>query len=450
MRTVTIVILGGTGDLTKKKLLPAINSIVKRKIIDRIDVVSVGRRDYTPQEYAEHVNAINLGLDINVVIHYFKADFGVKNSLKGLPALLGNIETPGCIGRLFYLATSPEHFKPITEQLSKCCQDPNRFNRIMIEKPFGYDLKSSNKLNKSLAKHFKEEQIFRVDHYLGKETVQNILVLRLSNPFFERTWNSDFIEKIAIIVNEDVGVGDRIGYYDSAGAVKDMIQNHLMQMAAFILMDAPKSTAPEHIHEEKTAAIGHLRHTSIALGQYEGYLDELPASKLKTSRTETFADIQLESTSKRWKGAKISLRTGKMLHERRAKIEIYYKKEPCTLFCDISTHPNMLVLNVQPTQDIDFFMNTKVPDTDMDITNIKMNFCRDCEFTSNSPESYEVIIEKSIKCDKTLFIGKPELDASWKLIDKIKQETVGVVPELYKKGSRGPELVLRPKNETEI
>jgi glucose-6-phosphate 1-dehydrogenase len=445
MKSVTIILLGATGDLAKKKLLPALRQLVQKERLSRIDVVAIGRKEFTGASYADYVGVGERtgpgekGRDLadhKLKIHYFKADFSKKDSLKGMLPLLESIEDKDCLGRLFYLATSPEHFKTVAHQIHLYCQKKEGFNRIMIEKPFGYDLKSSKELNKSLREYFEEEQLFRVDHYLAKDTIQNLLVLRFSNPFFERTWNSKFIERIRITVSEDMGVGERLGYYDGSGAIRDMIQNHLMQIASFILMDMPMSTMAEHIHEAKANAIRRLRFGGqVTIGQYEGYQQELKDAELKPSNTETYARLRLLSSDPRWRGTEIILETGKELSKRFARIDLVYKREPCAIYCDINTNPNKLMLCIQPNQKITMHMNTRVPGKDLDIKHVNLEFFPEKVFSSNTPESYEIILEDCIKGDRTLFISEPELEASWKLTDLIRARIRGKKPMTYKKKS---------------
>ena len=434
--SITLMVMGGTGDLTRRKLLPAIKGIAEKKPDRNINFIAVGRRPYTADEYIKFSKLDELELPENVRISYFRADFADEDSLEGLGRFLEGIEE-NCIGRLFYLATSPSFFKSIVYQLSRYCNDEKVFSRILIEKPFGHNLESSQELDEAIAEYFSEDQVYRVDHYLGKETVQNILVLRLSNPFIERTWNSKFIEQIIVSVEEDIGVGDRLGYYNDAGAIRDMVQNHLMQMAAFILMDSPKSTDAKDMHEAKAAAIEQLEFRSeIITGQYEGYKEELKAAKKEHSDTETFVELKLYSKSLRWKDTEIILRTGKNLKDKHAKIELIYRKDPCDIYCDINTYPNKLVLNIQPIEDIEFMMNTKIPDT-MEIKHVKLNFSAQKEFTSNRPEGYEILLEECIAGNKTLFISNKEIEAAWKIIDKIRLYLEDIKPIIYKKGSRG-------------
>jgi glucose-6-phosphate 1-dehydrogenase len=430
MASLTIVILGGTGDLAKKKLLPAILALTKKKVVDVVHVVAIGRRPLDLHEYEE---LMGLKSSPEIVLHYFQADFEQKKSLADLSNFLASFEDDSCMGRLFYLAISPKYFGDVAKELSSCCVKKSLFNRILIEKPFGYDLESFQKLDKSLIKHFREESIFRVDHYLGKETVQNLLMLRLSNPFFERTWNAEFIDEIRVLVSEEAGVGNRIAYYDSAGAIRDMIQNHLLQVLSFVLMDAPQSVDATVIHEKKIRALKSLSSDVVAIGQYDGYMKELEKNNLPSSNTETFVKLGLKSSMSRWKNTKITLVTGKHLAERYARIEILYRKDPCLVYCDLTTRPNTLVINIQPRQDVEFHMNMFAPEK-KGVMPVQLLCSEKCTFNSNSPESYEVILEESIHGNKTLFVSSKELAASWSLVDDILLRKGK--PLNYKKGEK--------------
>jgi len=429
MKSISIILFGGTGDLAKKKILPALNGLLNRKIVDKINLIATGRRALSSNEYIALVDFVG---HKNIVTSYLQIDFEKINITSNLNKLLSDTEDESCIGRLFYFAISPKYFKPVAKELSHFNKDKTKFNRFLFEKPFGYDLKSSKSLSNVLDKYFNEENVFRVDHYLGKETVKNILALRLANPIFERIWNSKFIESINIIVSENMGVNNRMEYYNHTGAVRDMIQNHLLQILSFILMDAPESIESHEIHKQKILALKKLSYKNILLGQYEGYIDELKAYDIQDSNTETYVKLELESKSKNWTGTKIFLVTGKNLHDKYARIELNYKKEPCKLYCDIKTVPNKLIINVQPKEDIEFYMNTPIPGSYSDIKNVKMNFCKECEFSESSIESYELILEECIKGEKALFISKPELETAWKLVDKIRLKMPK--PKIYQKG----------------
>ncbi len=439
MKKYTIVILGGTGDLAVEKLSPSINNIAEKKGIE-ILLVGIGRRIFSDNEYKAMLENSKFRFSKKVNVKYYQAGFDNKNSLKDLHVFLDKEEKGKSDGRIFYLATSHVFFKNILEQLSKCCfHKEGKINRIVIEKPFGEDLKSYNSLNRLIRKHFSEEQIYRVDHYLAKETIENILVLRMSNPFLERTWNSDFIEKINITVDEKKGIGRRIEYYDKTGAIRDMVQNHLLQILSFILMKPPKTTIPGDVHAEKAKAIKKVYFTGKAfLGQYEGYAEEARKTGNPNSRTETFAELTLKSNDKNWKGTTINLRTGKKLKKKEAKIEIIYKKEPCLLYCNIDTNPNKLVLNIQPEQDVELCINTKTPGSEFEITHESLAFSPTKKFDSDAPQNYELLLWECIKGNKTLFISDIELKEAWKTVDDIRHKIKNNKIITYKEGSEGP------------
>jgi len=439
MDSYTIIIFGGTGDLTKSKLISALNELVKKDNLT-FNVIGIGRRELDDSTYKSFLLETNPNIDEKIIIKYFKADFEKRESLNGLDSVINSVENETCKGRIYYLATSYHFFEYIAENLA-VHSSPHKtgFTRIMVEKPFGHDLKSSNKINNALLKHFDEEQIFRVDHYLAKQTIDNILLVRLSNPFFESTWNSQFIEKIKVVVKEDKGVGNRLGYYDKSGAVKDMIQNHLLQTAAFVLMEPPDSLEIKDLKKRKIEAINKLEFKGeILTGQYAGYRDEAASLNNPNSTTETFAEVKLISGSKRWKGTEIILRTGKMLKKREAYIEIDYKKEPCMMYCNLTTAPNRLIMHIQPLQNIEFTMNTTMPGEESNIKPVKMTFSPTTEFKSDSAKSYALIIKECIKGSKKMFICKNELEATWKLTDKITKQIKNVLPEEYEKNSTGP------------
>jgi len=439
MRHYTIVIFGGTGDLAKRKLFPAIISIVKKNPEYHIIVLGIGRKEYTEQEYKNHVLS-DMELPKNLHIHYHIADVEQKDSLKTLKTKLESIETEDTDGRIYYLATNYTLFETIAKGIHSCLTEYKKdFIRIIAEKPFGNDLKSSKKLNNTLRKYFSEEQIYRADHYLAKDTVDNLLKLRLSNPLFESVWNHKSILRIKMVVDEEIGVGNRLKYYDTAGALKDMIQNHLLQTISFVLMEPPNSLNDIDFEKAKVDVIKKLEFKNeIIIGQYKGYQEEVKDIN-PGSKTETFVELKLYSKAKRWKGTEIILKTGKMLKKREAYIEIEFKKEPCMLYCNIGSAPNKLVFHIQPLDNIELIMNTSIPGEKMNLTPVKMTFSPITEFNANSSEGYEIILHECLLGNKRIFIGDKELGVAWKLTDKIANHIKGLIPIEYDPGSLGPE-----------
>lgn len=435
MKTLTIVIFGGTGDLARKKLGSAVSEYAeKNKNID-IQLVGIGRSEHDNNSYKKLLETAEKKFKFpqNVNVRYYLGNISKEEDFVNFNDYLKEHEYTN-IGRIFYLATSPDFFHTIAKQIASL--DSNGFTRIMIEKPFGHDAKSSDNLNKKLQEYFDEEQIYRVDHYLAKSTVENILLLRFSNPLFENVWNSNFVSKIKIIVKEDFGVEKRLAYYNNSGAIRDMIQSHLIQTLLFILMDAPKTLDSKDIEKEKIIAAKKIVFDgNVKIGQYEGYAQELAKANINHSKTETLAEIHLKSNSKRWKGTDIILITGKNMNEKEAHITLEYKKEPCLLYCSFDSSPNKLIFRIQPTSDVELTMNTRIPGKDMNLKNVRMTFCNACEFSGNSIESYETILSECIAGNKNMFLCENVLKETWRLTDSIIDKTKSINPIIYKKGS---------------
>ncbi|MCF8014071.1 hypothetical protein K9K83_06910, partial [Candidatus Woesearchaeota archaeon] len=410
MQTIHFVIFGGTGDLTKRKLAPALNKLCKNQKY-KINLIGVGRTPFNNETYETHLDLKNKNSNLN--IKYFQGNVSEKETMNGFHEFVHKEKVDQTI---YYLATSYTIFEKIFD-IVKDCKHLNI--KLMIEKPFGKDFETWTKLNKHMKKHFTRKQIYRVDHYVAKQTIDNILLLRLSNPLFENIWNSKFVDKIKIVSKETLGVDNRLNYYDESGAIKDMVQNHLLQIASLILMNPPNSLDADDIREQKTKAIKQLEFEKATIGQYEGYQEEVQKTLNKKTNTETYAKIILKSKSKRWKGTQIIIETGKKLDKKEAYVDLEYKKEPCLIYCDPTTRPNELRIDIQPMQNISLTMNTKLPTEKPEIEPVQMSFCPTCENKENSPEAYETIISECIKGQKRIFIRGTELDASWEITDKI-------------------------------
>ncbi|PIN81664.1 hypothetical protein COV13_00510 [Candidatus Woesearchaeota archaeon CG10_big_fil_rev_8_21_14_0_10_32_9] len=428
-KEITFVLFGSTGDLAKKKIIPALNEIVKHT---KINLLCIGRRPFNEKEYREYLAKDNVFLSEEIKLKYDVIDFRKEGDVESITKKLDDFDKQKTDLRLFYLATSSKYFSQIAKAISVEKQIPIK---ILFEKPFGTNLKSFKKLNSSLIKYLTEEEICRVDHYLAKETVNNVLSLRLSNPFFEKTWNSKFIEEIRVDVQENFGVFDRLEYYDEAGAIKDMLQNHLLQVVSFILMNPPASDDMRKIKIQKKHAISKLKHVRSTIGQYETYVAELKQKGLPESRTETYVESEFISTNSRWKGTKILLRTGKNLKEKKAFIQLTYKKDPCTVYCDSTTPPNKLTVNIQPTQNVDLAMNMRLNADTNEYRHVLLNFYPSCEFKANTKESYQTIIEESMKKEKAIFLTSEELEEAWKITDKLINDIKSNKLVIYATGS---------------
>lgn len=432
-KKLTIVLFGATGDLAQKKLVPALSYLLEHKHLKhRLSIIGVGRRDIDEDTFRD-LHAAHLGnKEILRHLFYHKADISKKDGLSGLRDFLKKKEEGRDANRIFYLATGQEFFNPIIAQLKEqgLHEEKKGFSRVVFEKPFGRDEKSAKAIDACAKQAFKESQIFRVDHYLGKETVQNIFVLRFANTIFEPLWSGEHIANIQLIVDEDTGIGTRGLYYDQYGALKDIVQNHLLQMLAFICMDVPASLRPQDVHKQKTAFLRELamqKPQKAVFGQYEGYADE-PHVK-KGSATETFVAMKIVLQTKRMQKVPVYLRTGKGLKRKQAKIIIEFKKEKSLMYAQIQIPSNRLIIHIQPETDIIFELNAKKPAKETIIQKVPLSFCYKCHFIENSPQNYERLLLDIIADDKTLFIGHEELLFAWQFIDRIARAAPATYPQ---------------------
>ncbi len=446
---VIMILFGATGDLANRKIFPALNSMNRQGTIPKkFRVIAIGRRDYTNDIFREKVknsieyfSTVKSGKNTDSflkIVDYLKADFTKEEAYAKLKRKIEEEENESNL--LYYLATSPDNFGVIAKMLKKyglAHDKKNKFwRRVIIEKPFGSDIASAKRLNKMLKHGFPESRIFRIDHYLGKELVQNILVLRFTNIIFEQLWNQKYIDNVQITVAEDAGVGRRGGYYDSAGALRDMVQSHLLQLVSLIAMEPPVSLSGRDISSEKVKVFRSLTpltskdvETNIVRGQYsagvvkgrsvKGYREE--EGVRRDSDTETFVAMKLTINNMRWAGVPFYLRTGKRMKDRFANIIIQFKELPCVLFCDVEggMRPNMLTIRIQPEEGMETTFNLKTPGSGMDIQSVRMNFSHEAEFGPNTPEAYEKLIYNTISGDTTLFTSWKEVEQSWIFIDPI-------------------------------
>jgi glucose-6-phosphate 1-dehydrogenase len=373
----------------------------------------------------------------------------------GNPALRRNL--------LFYLATLPSQFGEAVEQLHGAGllqKDADQgWQRIVVEKPFGHDLESARRLNLELTRYAGEQQVFRIDHYLGKETVQNILMFRFSNAIFERLWNRDSIDHVQVTVSENLGVGQRGGYYEEAGALRDMVQNHLLQVLSLVAMEPPVSLDAEPIRDEKVKLLKSIRPMSpeevqrrIVRGQYfAGAVngDQRPGYRQETkvkpdSNIETYVALKLFIDNWRWSGIPFYLRTGKNLPLSVSEVRIQFRPTPHVLFaaqCGQKLDPNALTLRLQPHEGISLRFNGKVPGTSLAVRPVRMHFSYDAEFGAYTPEAYERLLLEAMVGDATLFIRRDEVETAWQIVDRIRntwQDKPLSNREFYSAGTWGP------------
>jgi glucose-6-phosphate 1-dehydrogenase len=467
-----MVIFGVTGDLARKKLMPAIYDLAHRGLLPAgFSLVGFARRDWAHEDFGELVH--------DAVREHARTPFkeSVWNRLaEGIRFVQGTFDDDDAFDRLaqtvkdldaergtggntaFYLSIPPGAFPVVVKQLARsglANADANTWRRVVIEKPFGHDLKSAKELNAIVNDVFPEESVFRIDHYLGKETVQNILALRFANQLFEPIWNANFVDHVQITMAEDIGLGGRAGYYDGIGAARDVIQNHLLQLLALTVMEEPLSFAPRALRTEKIKALSATMPVkpfdkTTARGQYAGGWQggtKVPGllqeeGFAKDSKTETFAAVTLEVQSRRWAGVPFYLRTGKRLGRRVTEIAVVFKRAPHLPFDSTSTEElgeNALVIRVQPDEGITLRFGSKVPGTTMEVRDVTMDFGYGHAFTESSPEAYERLILDVLLGEPSLFPVNEEVELSWKILDPILDHWAKEgAPEQYPPGSWGP------------
>jgi glucose-6-phosphate 1-dehydrogenase len=472
----TLVIFGATGDLAHRKLLPALYNLAHEGALpERFELIGVARRDQSHEDFAQAVRES---------IERFsrqKPDPDVlENLLRDVKYLPGTFDDTGVyaeldrtlrefderaghpMNRVFYLSTAPDFFPVIAGNIGGAgltrCEKAEV--RIVIEKPFGSDLASARRLNAQLLEVFNESQIFRIDHYLGKETVQNLMAFRFANTLFEPVWNRNFVDSVQITAAEDIGIEGRAGYYDHAGALRDLVQNHMLQLLALLTMEPPASFEANRVRDEKVKVLESIVPPSVeevgavaVRGQYgpgevsgkhvPGYREEEGVGA--DSRTETFAALRLAVSNWRWAGVPIYLRTGKRLARKVTEIVVTLKPVPHMAFQStgsVGVQQNQIILMVQPDEGVSVSVGAKIPGARMRIRPVHMEFHYGTSFVSQSPEAYERLILDAMRGEATLFTRNDEIEALWGIIDPIltawDQDTTSEISE-YEPGSQGPE-----------
>jgi glucose-6-phosphate 1-dehydrogenase len=462
---VIFIILGATGDLTKRKLIPAIYKLVENKNIENFAIIGAANSQTSIENILEQakpfIPKINPEIwnHISKVSYYQQIDFYDKAGYPNLKELIESVEKKHnlCGNQIFYLATLPEHFEIITKNLAKQkivtkhedvleCQDCNHpWSRIVYEKPFGSDLKSAKKINKSISKLFHEKQIYRIDHYLGKELVNNIVIVRFTNRVFEPLWNNKNIDSVQIILDEKIGLEERGAYYDRYGAIKDMLQSHILQILALISMEAPEKIDNKPIRDAKAKILKKVKVDSVVLGQYEGYLSEKNVNP--NSKTETFVAAKLSINNNRWNGVPFYVRTGKYLAKKETSVHIRFKMVDCLLTQSCPTDSNYLTIKIEPEDGFYLELNTKKPGTTQ-VVPVQMNFCHSCTFGPNTPAAYETLLYDVMIGDQSAFVREDEIELSWKIVEQIKKENLQVYS--YKQGSKGPAQIKFLDKEKDI
>jgi glucose-6-phosphate 1-dehydrogenase len=473
----SIVIFGASGDLTSRKLIPALYHLYKEKQMPAsFRVLGVARRAKTDAAWREELREA-LGRfsrtqpvddavwrEFAARLSYCQGDLTDPEAYVRLKAQLESADEPALRHNLlFYLATLPSQFAEVVRQLHRAGllqrDEGEGWQRIVVEKPFGHDLASAHALNQELARYAHEQQVFRIDHYLGKETVQNILMFRFSNSIFERLWNRESVDHVQITVSEQHGVGERGAYYEEAGALRDMVQNHILQVLALVAMEPPVSLEAESIRDEKVKLLKSIRlptpeevARNVARGQYfAGVVDGQPHPGYRQepkvrpdSNVETYVALRLFVDNWRWSGVPFYVRTGKCLPLSASEVRIQFRPTPHVLFaaaCNGRLDPNALTLRLQPDEGISIRFNGKVPGTNLAVRPVRMHFSYDSEFGAYTPEAYERLLLEAIAGDATLFIRRDEVECAWRIVDAIRAGWNGkplTNREFYAAGTWGP------------
>ena len=467
VKPATYVLFGASGDLAAKKLLPAVyNLFVEGRLPERFRLLGVGSR-MPEHNFREHMIAVvtqhsRTPVDTAILdkllerCDYIQGDFTKPALFTKLKERLaaGDKAAGGPTRRLFYLAVAPRVFGPIAQSLHEVglarSADPESV--LMIEKPFGHDLHSAIALNEEVTAAFDESHILRLDHYLGKETVQNLLVFRFANGIFEPLWNRRYIDHVQITAAEDLGTGGRAGYYDQSGAIRDVIQNHVMQLVALTAMEPPAIFDADSIRDEKERALKSIRCVASARGQYTagnvdggpvpGYLQEEGVPP--TSTTDTFAALKLEVNNWRWAGTPFYIRAGKRMPRRSTEITIAFRPVPHKPFADPkvsqSIRPNLLTLSIQPNEGASLRIEAKAPGAETELRPVRMDFLYGETFTRDTPEAYERLILDALRGDATLFTRADEVEQAWRIVDPViaAWESNEVPLEPYVAGTPGP------------
>ncbi|KAK4757099.1 hypothetical protein SAY87_007226 [Trapa incisa] len=460
----SVIVLGASGDLAKKKTFPALFNLYRQGFLpaDEVHIFGYARTKISDEELRNRLHGYLIqeknpspqhSEDLSKflqLIKYVSGSYDTEEGFKRLDKEISQHEilknsSEGSSRRLFYLALPPSVYPPVCKMIRKCCMnksDLGGWTRIVVEKPFGKDLESAENLSAQIGELFDEPQIYRIDHYLGKELVQNLLVLRFANRFFLPLWNRDNIDNVQIVFREDFGTEGRGGYFDEYGIIRDIIQNHLLQVLCLVAMEKPVSLKPEHIRDEKVKVLQSvlpIKDEEVVLGQYHGYRDDPTVPDL--SNTPTFASVVLRIHNERWEGVPFILKAGKALNSRKAEIRVQFKDVPGDIFKSKKQGRNEFVIRLQPSEAMYMKLTVKQPGLEMSTVQSELDLSYRQRYQDVAiPEAYERLILDTIRGDQQHFVRRDELRAAWEIFTPLlhRMDNGEIKPIPYTPGSRGP------------
>jgi len=448
MNDCTFIIFGASGDLFKRKLFPSLYALIVQKKVSNFALIGAAFDETDMKTLIEHSREFikedideKIWQQINNCAYYQQLDFNNKDSYLSFKVRIEAIEKKQKLSgnRMFYLAAAADFFCIITECLaiSGVAQKKNTqeapWHRLVYEKPFGHDLASAQAINSCIKKYFNEVQIYRIDHYLTKEIVGNIALVRFTNCVFEPLWNNRYIDNVQIVLSESIGIENRGAYYDRYGAVCDVVQNHMLELIALIAMEAPQMLTGEYVREQRAQVLKKVSVVDGIYGQYDGYLQEAHVNS--QSMTETFAAIMLHINNHRWSGVPFYLKTGKYLKKKETHITIKFKQVDCLLkVCPRDS--NYLTISIDPESGFSLTLNVKKPGIAQEVMPVNMDFCHSCLFESFPPEAYEVLLDDIIRGEHSVSVRFDEIEDTWTVVDEIRRKQFSLYT--YQKEADGP------------